>query len=151
MSGNNGHKRSWQRGFTMVELALALVILFLLVAITVASIYDHQDQKAKRQAINRLMEVAEWMKMQHGIQPNYSTMLPQDWTTHVKDADYRISLARAPVPASDPKGVFPALGTDTFTLQAVPATQSDCGTLLLDQTGRRGVTGEGARVDACWE
>jgi Tfp pilus assembly protein PilE len=65
--------------------------------------------------------------------------------------EYHISLATKPIMASDPNGAFPALSQDTFTLQAVPKSRDDCGSLLLDHSGRRGVTGPGATVADCWD
>lgn len=139
-----------QGGFTMLELALALAIVGLLIVVTVASLYDHQSSKAKKQAINRLKEVAEWMHLQNANQASYAGILPAGWSGSEPDMQYSISLATRPVMASDPSGPFPALGQDTFTLQAVPKSPDDCGTLLLDQSGRRGVTGAGATVADCW-
>lgn len=138
-------------GFTMIELVLAIAILCLLIAVTVASIYDHQSHKDRGRAIHRLKEVAEWLQLQRATQKSYAGVLPADWSASSEGKKYRISLVTKPIAASDPSAVFPAMGSDTFTLQAVPATPDECGTLLLDQTGRRGVTGQGATVAACWE
>jgi prepilin-type N-terminal cleavage/methylation domain-containing protein len=148
---NPGKKATSQGGFTMLELALAMAIVGLLIVVTVASIYDHQTSKAKKQAINRMKEVAEWLHLQKASQPSFANMLPAGWSGSQPDMEYRISLATKPVMASDPKSAFPALGQETFTLQAVPKSTDDCGTLLLDQSGRRGVTGPGAMVADCWD
>ena len=137
-------------GFTMIELALATAIICLLIVVAVASIYDHQSRKTKHQAIARLREVSEWLHLQKANQPSFAAMLPSGWSTQDSGMKYHISLARKPVQATDPKAVFPAVGDATFTLQAVPDSQDDCGTLLLDQDGRKGVTGAGATVADCW-
>lgn len=145
------HHRLRQDGFTMIELVLAIAILCLLIAVTVASIYDHQSHKDRGRAIHRLQEVAEWLRLQRTTQPSYAGVLPADWSASSEGNKYRITLVTQPISASDPGSVFPAMGPDTFTLQAVPTTLDECGTLLLDQSGRRGVTGAGATVAACWE
>lgn len=134
-----------------MELGLALAILCLLIVVAVASFYDHQSHKTKRHAIQRLEEVAEWMHLQHATQPDYAAMLPQGWTTNDAESKYLISMALQPVVASDPKSTFPAAGGPTFTLQAVPNEPDECGSLLLDHTGRKGVTGPGATVANCWQ
>lgn len=144
-------KAGRQGGFTMLELALALAILVLLIAVTVASIYDHQSSKAKKQAVHRMQEVAEWLHLQKAERGSFVGILPDGWSGSSADMEYQISLATKPVTASDPNSAFPALGQDAFTLQAVPQTPDACGGLLLDQSGRRGVTGPGASVADCWE
>jgi Tfp pilus assembly protein PilE len=135
----------------MLELALALLILGLLIAVTVASMYDHQFHKSKRQVVHRLQEVSDWLHLQKASQGSFASILPAEWSTGTADMSYTITLARTPVLASDPRGTFPALGQETFTLQAVPQKPDDCGTLLLDQAGRRGITGQKASVKDCWE
>jgi type IV pilus assembly protein PilE len=123
----------------------------LLIVVTVASVYDHQSSKAKKQAIHRLQEVAEWLHLQKASQGSFATILPPGWSASQPDMKYSISLATQPVTASDPNVAFPALGQGAFTLQAVPQDEDACGTLLLDHTGRRGVTGAGSTVADCWE
>lgn len=135
----------------MLELALAVIILGLLILITVASMYDHQSRKAKQQVVHRLQEVSDWLHLQKANHGGFTAILPADWSTGSADMAYTITLARLPVMAAQPKGPFPALGQETFTLQAVPREPDDCGTLLLDQSGRRGITGADADLADCWE
>lgn len=135
----------------MLELGLALLILGLLIVVAMASLYDHQSRKAKRQVIHRLQEVSEWLHQQKAQQGGFTNLLPADWSTGPADMSYTITLARQPVMAAQPKGPFPALGQETFTLQAVPREPDECGTLLLDQSGRRGITGADASLADCWK
>lgn len=138
-------------GFTLLELALAVAILTLLIVVAVASVYEHQSRKAKKLAVHRLQEVAEWLHMQHtATRAGYAALLPADWSSTSSGMAYRISLARQPLMASDPKIQFPAAGEDTFTLVAEPVSSDKCGALLLDQGGRRGVTGPQASLEDCW-
>jgi len=140
-----------QLGFTMLELSLAVTILVLVIVVAVASLYEHQARKARKQATKRLQEVAEWLHMQRGAtRTGFADLLAPDWSSTLADSGYRISLARGQVVASDPKEVFPGAGPDTFTLLPEPEKSDDCGTLLLDERGRRGVTGTGARLADCW-
>jgi type IV pilus assembly protein PilE len=149
---NNIYRRkpSEPAGFTMLELALVLVILGLIILVTISAIMDHRTSSQKKQVAHRMNEVAEWMRTQYAQKQSYMGILPADWTTQDSGQRYQISLTAQPVVASDPNTQFPALGPATYTLQAVPAQADACGTLLLDHTGRRGVTGEGATVAACW-
>lgn len=47
-------------------------------------------------------------------------ILPADWSTGPADMTYTITLAKQPVTASNPKGIFPALGQETFTSRPCP-------------------------------
>lgn len=134
----------------MLELALVLVILGLIIVVTVSAIMEHQTSSQKKQVSHRMNEVAEWLRLQHAQTQSYEGILPADWVTQDAGMHYQISLATKPIAASDPNTQFPALGPAAYTLQAVPEEADECGTLLLDHTGRRGVTGEGASVAACW-
>lgn len=140
-----------QGGFTMLELALAVAILALLIVVAVASVYEHHLEKTKKLAIHRMKEVAEWLHMQRSAtHVGYAGLLPADWSSTQTEMGYRIFLAKRPVMANDPKTLFPAAGEDTFTLVAQPESPDDCGSLLLDHAGRRGVTGAGASLEDCW-
>lgn len=140
-----------QSGFTLLELSLAVIILVLIIVVAVASIYEHQAQKNRKQAAQRLQEVAEWLHMQHSTtRTGFADLLASDWSSVLTNAGYRISMTREQVVASDPKEVFQGAGSDNFTLMAEPEKANDCGTLLLDEGGRRGITGTGVRLADCW-
>jgi type IV pilus assembly protein PilE len=138
-------------GFTAIELVVAITIVCLLVAVALASFQDHMTRKARTQARSALVEVAEGLRMQFTRTGSYaSSSLPISQTPREGDAEYRISLATTQMTASDPRMVFPASSAQGFTLRAVPVNDDDCGTLLLDQAGRVGVTAPGAKVADCW-
>lgn len=136
----------------MLELALVLVIFGLLALVLLTSLMDHQSETQRREVAHRMHEVAEWLRLQHARTRSYAAALPDGWSTEDAGRHYLISLPLQPVRASDPAQHFPALAADAYTLQAVPVGQDElgCGALLLDHTGRRGVTGVGATVAACW-
>lgn len=139
------------KGFTVIELVVAITIVCLLVAVAVASFQDHMTRKARSQARSALLEVAEGLRFQYARSGTYSgAILPITQSPREGEAVYKISLATTNVAASDPKVVFPATGPQTFTLQAVPADGDSCGTLLLDNAGRLGVLGADATVADCW-
>lgn len=140
------------RGFTAIELMVALSIVLLLVAVAVASYLEHRVRKDRAEARSALIELAEGLKLQHQRTGSFAGAdLPITQTPREGDARYRISLLQAPVTAQDPKALFPASSPALFTLQAVPvASDAPCGTLLLDHTGRRGVMGARATLAECW-
>ena len=139
------------KGFTVIELVVAITIVCLLVAVAFASFQDHMARKARAEARKALIEVAEWLQLQHAKSGTYLVKPPITQTPGDGDAEFRIGLAAAVVGASDPKAEFPATTADTFTLQAVPVGGDACGALLLDSAGRTGVTGVDAQVADCWK
>jgi type IV pilus assembly protein PilE len=144
-------KQGQQSGFRFIELVVAITIVCLLVAVAVASFYDHMSRKARTQARSALVEVAEGLRMQHARTGSFlMESLPITQTPGDGDAVYRISLAKTAITANDPKVVFPATSNQAFTLKAVPVDEDACGTFLLDHTGRLGVLGPEAKLADCW-
>ncbi len=144
-------KQGKQSGFTVIELVVALTIVCLLIAVAVASFYDHMSRKARTQARSALMEVAEALHLHQARTGSYQVeFLPITQSPRDGDALYRISLAKTAISANDPKAVFPATSEQAFTLKAVPVGEDACGTLLLDQAGRPGVLGPEAKLADCW-
>lgn len=139
------------KGFTVIELVVAVTIVCLLVAVAVASYQDHMARKARTQARAALVEAAESLRAYHARTGSFlGAVLPAAQTPGEGEAMYRISLAKSPVNASDPAGAFPATSDIAFTVQAVPVGGDSCGTMLLDDAGRKGVTGSSASAAECW-
>ena len=137
-------------GFTLIELVVAITIVCLLVVVAVASYQDHMTRKDRGQARKALLETAEWLQLQHPRSGTYLVKLPIVQTPADGDAVYQIKLTSSVVNATDPKAAFPATTAETYTVQAVPVGEDVCGILLLDSTGRTGVTGADALVADCW-
>lgn len=139
------------KGFTVIELVVAITIVCLLVAVAIASFQDHMTRKARSQARSALTEVAEGLRFQFARTGTYrGAVLPITQSPREGDVMYRISLVKAAIAASDPKVVFPASSDQSFTLQAVPVNEDACGTYLLDHAGRMGVVGPDAKLADCW-
>jgi len=139
------------KGFTVIELVVAITIVCLLVAVALASFQDHMTRKARAEARKALVEVAEWLQLQHPKSGTFLVKLPITQTPGDGDPSYRIELTRVVVHATDPKAEFSATTAESYTLRAVPVDESACGALLLDSSGRTGVTGEDAQVVDCWK
>ena len=140
----------YKRGFTVIELVVAITIVLLLVAVAIASFNDHMTRKYRAEARKALIENAEWLQLQHPKSGTYLVKLPIPQTPNDGDARYRIELVSSPFTAIDPKVQFSASSVTAFTLRAVPVGGDSCGSLLLDSTGRTGVSGEDALVANCW-
>lgn len=140
----------YNKGFTVIELVVAVTIVLLLVAVAIASFHDHMTRKYRAEARKALIENAEWLQFQRPKSGTFLVKLPITQTPNDGNARYRIELVSSPLTATDPKVQFPAASVDAFTLRAVPVSGDSCGNLLLDSSGRTGVLGETARVADCW-
>lgn len=138
------------KGFTAIELVVAITIVLLLVAVAVASLQDHMQRKSRVLASKALIDTSNWLQQQHAQSGTFLVKLPQSQVPQEGEASYKISLIAAPFAAADPKTVFPATTDAVFTLQAVPLYPDVCGILLLDSTGKIGVSRAGAEVSQCW-
>lgn len=122
------------RGFTLIELMIAVAIIGILAAIAYPSYRDHVLRTHRTTAQGCLMELAQWMERFYTTNLRYdqtangvAVALPQTQCRTDIAAHYTISFSENPT-------------ATTFTLQAVPqgAQASDaCGTLTLDQAGVR--------------
>ena len=139
------------RGFTILELTIALVIVFLLVSVAVISFTDHMTRKSRHAAQITLQDTSAWLLQQHVNGSSYlAVKLPDTQVPREGDAKYRIVLATLPVTATIPQASFPVTTANTFTVMAVPVGEEACGSLLIDHTGRKGMTGSAA-LSECWQ
>jgi type IV pilus assembly protein PilE len=142
------HRRSHapgHAGFTLIELMIVVAIIAILAAIAYPT-YTNYITKTKRAAAEGcLAEHANYMERY------YTTNL-----TYKAAALPGLDCASAQRTGADYSYKLPAASLDaaTYTLTATPINaqltrDTKCGTLSLDQTGTRGVTGTGG-VAACW-
>ena len=138
-----GQRRA--RGFTLLELMIVVIVIAILAILAVSS-YQFANVKARRSAAKGcLQESAQFME--------------RFYTTNMKyDEDSDGNAVPAPTcsqdvtPYYDVHLVAADLSATTYTLEAVPqGAQKDpsCGTLSLDNTGKKGATGTSGDA-GCW-
>lgn len=134
-----------KNGFTLVELMIAVAIVGILAAIALPSYQAYVIRSNRAAAAACLNEFAQFMERNYTQNMRYNPAgfaLPQLQCADQLSARYQFSSIDA------------ALGQRTYTLQAVPTTlqQDDCGTLTLNQAGRKGANGgfDAAVVRQCW-
>ncbi len=128
-----------QRGFSLIELMIAVAVIAILSAIGYPSYMNHVRSAHRSDAKAALLELAQFMERQYsssgtyvfpsGVTLPYTTIPKEGGTTY-----YNLSLTTQTA--------------TTFTIQAAPTgsmVNDDCGALSLDQSGTKSPT-----TDDCW-
>lgn len=140
-----------QRGFTLMELIIAMTILGILTAIAIPNYTAYIQRSNRSEARNALLEAAAWMERWRTERGRYDTPppavggtpppLPFTQVPAVGTAKYTIAAPTTP-----------AAGTSysiTATATGVMATDV-CSTLTITETGQRTFTGGGGTQETCW-
>ena len=133
-----------QGGFTLVEMLIVLALMGILTAIAVPQYNAYRIRSNRADAKVALVEGAQRME-------RYFTR-----SSSFIGADSAATGAK--VPTKSGSGLYSVgfdgmLTSGTFVLQAVPTgsqTADNCGTLKIDQTGRKWAEKGGAEVAGCW-
>ena len=140
--------RRRQRGVTLIELLVAVVIVGILGMIAYPSYTSHLVKSRRAQATACLQEAAQYMERVYTTNLRYdqtattSIAVSLPTTACIQDLNGRYVLSIASVSAN------------AFALKATPqgaqaTADTQCGTLGLSQAGTKTITGTGT-VAACW-
>lgn len=152
---NQPHAAQGQRGFTLIEIMITVVIAGILAAVAIPNYMQHVGNTRRSAAQVALMDAAQFMQRFYAANNNYgvavngtAAALPPAMTTvpvgsSGKSIDYNVTL--------DITG-----GGTGFTLTAAPAATGSmvndrCGKMTLSQTGARGVKDGTDTLAKCWK
>lgn len=128
-----------QRGFTLLELTIALACTALLTSLAWPNYQALIQRNQRAQARMALLQAAHWLE--RAASANGSYPLPTEVPTSVLQPDgtnYKLSLISA---------------AQIYSLSATPLgpqSTDTCGTLTLNHLGARGVQGASQTAAVCW-
>ena len=140
------------RGFTLIELMVVAAIVAVLAAIGYPTYLNHVRKTARAEAKVRLLQVAQLQERYFTEQNTYTlniagllgvTGTVYSSSTNDAGSKYQITVAAG------------ASGIATsYTLAAVPqgsqTADTDCGTLLLQHTGKKEIYMGSSTATKCW-
>jgi type IV pilus assembly protein PilE len=145
------------RGFTLIELVVALVIAAVLAAIAVPSYLNYTRKSHRTEAKTALLDIAGLEERYYSVNNLYSQTTTDlgytgNWPVTIGSGYYQLFpdpagfVAATPPTANNPAGT-PA--TFRFVAQAIgdQANDAQCPTFTIDSTG---VQGPAATVATCW-
>ncbi len=153
------------RGFTLIELIVAMVIIGILAAVAIPNYTSYVNRGKRAAAKTVLTDTANQLERNYTTFGCYNKTNTATCQTQAAGNDFALPTAVAPTDgrASYAVTVAYAGNGQQFTLQATPCgtagtcpagsepfVDADCGTLQLTQAGARTNTGA-LPVGACWQ
>jgi len=144
MVGNNN------RGFTLIELMIAVAVIAILAAVAYPS-YQDSVQKTRRADGKAALEQAAALQERWFTENNtYATAVANVGGATSSDGHYTITLANTKGGVSCVSGGYASCFLLTADATGVQNSDAKCATFTLDETGARGFTGTGSATD-CWQ
>jgi len=149
--------RKRSSGFTLLELLITVVLVAILTAIAVPSYWAYVTRGQRTAAKAALEQAAQFLERNYTVYGNYGTGA----------SGVAVILANPFAPTDGGQITYALSATfptaQSFLLTAAPCggascpsgsnsnfTDTDCGTLTLDNTGAKSTVGGTLSTDACW-
>lgn len=140
---NHPARRNHQRGVTLMELMVVMVVVSILAAIAIPSYRQYVIRITRTDATRELLSLAQRLER-----------------CFTRTSDYQrlddVPTACLTLPQTVPGGTYVITGVinaNNFVLTATPqagqAADADCGNFTLNQLSQQGISGTGT-VQGCW-
>jgi type IV pilus assembly protein PilE len=151
------------RGFTLIELVVAMVVIAILTAIAIPNYSAYVTRSKRAAAKTALMDTANFLERAYTTNGCYHKANAAACIAN-SGADRTVSVSAPAEGRASYRVTLSAVASQTFTLVATPCgaggagcpdgsdpfTDAECGNLTLTNTGARGITGTGS-VATCWQ
>jgi type IV pilus assembly protein PilE len=135
--------RARPRGFTLIEVMIALAVVALLVAIAWPAYFEQIARGRRSDVQTQLMDDANYMQRYYASNNTYATAaaasLPAPQSPLIGAANYNITIA------SQSATSFELVGA-----RAGAMAGDKCGDFTYDNLGTKGLSGTGQAVTDCW-
>jgi type IV pilus assembly protein PilE len=144
-------QRRMNKGFTLIELLIVVVIIGILAAIVYPSYQNYVRKAARAEARSILLENAQILERNFTAANRYDA-INMDGTGGAPTL-----IGQSPKTGTKKYDVATTTLTQTsYTLAASPDSagmmaSDECGTLTLDNTGAKGVSGSSMSAEDCWK
>lgn len=130
-----------QRGFTLIEVMIAVALIGILASIALPSYREYIERSRRADGKSALMRAAHWLERAATSTGAYPAKTAAEWTATGLGTSESKHYTIAYTQTGSGSG---------YTLTATPNTTDDgCGDLGLDQAGTRTKTGS-LTVAECW-
>jgi len=137
------NKRSAIRGFTLIELMIAVAVVAILAAVAMPSYTEYIMRSHRSNARTTLIGAAQWMERAATVLGSYPlTASVTSGVLQVEGNRYTVTAAVSATGATYTFTATPIAGT--------PQANDKCGTLEIDQAGRKSVSGATLSAVECW-
>lgn len=148
-----GRASARERGFTLIELMIAVVIVAILTAIAYPSYTQYVLRSHRTAAKTALQDLASRQERFFTTNNVYATTLAQlgypPGNVPVPDANSHYYDLSMPNVTNNPGA------PSTYGLQAAPfgsqQNDAECGTFTLDELGNQGISGGTGTAQTCWK